>query len=73
MSSQKWYPTSETCQDLQTITLLERRIYEAMVSFQHEQKLDHAMTEKLRPNFLNRFRWAYSQITTDEKEQVEQP
>ena len=70
-TTRMWCLAPKTCRDPQTLNSLECRIYDAIVNLRQQEKLDPTTSYEQRQMFLSRFNWESSQLTTDEKAQVE--
>ena len=61
----------ETCYDPQALNPLEQRVHDAIVNLLEHKKLDPVTSGEQHQAFLSRFNWVDSQVTIDERAQVE--
>ena len=66
-----WFPTPETCDNPEQLTPKPRKIYEQLHHFQQLEQKNPKQNEADRNEFLSKFDWKNSVLTSDEISELE--
>ena len=67
-----WFPTPETCTDVNVLSPLQREINDQILNLQQLEKIDPSSSTKDREIFLRQFDWEDSVLTDNQKSTVEE-
>ena len=65
--SKLWFPTPETCHYFSDLTPLQREIYDQILQFQRQEKIDPKNNEAEKLEFLEKFSWDTCVLNADQK------
>ena len=66
-----WFPTPENCSNPETLTGIEKRIYDEIVQLKKEEKLDSISKALDKQKFLAQFPWKNSVFNSEQRRTVE--
>ena len=66
-----WFPTPENCSNPETLTGIEKRIYDEIVQLKKEEKLDPISNALDKQKFLAQFPWKNSVFNSEQRRTVE--
>ena len=66
-----WFPTPENCSNPETLTGVEKRIYDEIVQLKKEEKLDPISNALDKQKFLAQFPWKNSVFNSEQRRTVE--
>ena len=66
-----WFPTRETCPNLENLPSLRRRIYDNLTEFQQRDTLDPPQNSGNREIFLQQFHWSRSALTAEQIQEMQ--
>ena len=66
-----WFPTPETCQNLELLPQIQRDIYDQILHFPSLEKIELKMNLQDRLTFIKNFKWKNSVLKEDQKSKVE--
>ena len=66
-----WFPTPENCPNPETLTGIQKRIYDEIVALKKREQLNPAKNLADRETFLAQFPWENSVFNQEQKQQIE--
>ena len=66
-----WFPTYENCSNTETLTGIEKRIYDEIVQLGKEEKQDYISNPSGKQKFLAQFPWKNSVFNSEQRRTVE--
>ena len=70
-TDKRWYPTLETCVDLDKLNRIERLIYDGIIQLRESETLNPTCDDKQRQTLLKIFSWDDSILNEQEQERIE--
>ena len=66
-----WFPTPETCDNPARLNKFERNIYDLIVEYKNQEKLNPIWNDEDKKKFLSKFDWTDSILTEEERKKME--
>ena len=66
-----WFRNPETCNDFANLTPLQREIYDQILHFQRQEKMDPTYNESDKPELLKKISWDTCVLNDHQKEKLE--
>ena len=66
-----WFPTPETCQNPESLTPVQRKIYDEIEKMQKMSNIDPKNNKNDRKRFLDKFNWEKTLLTKPQIKQIE--
>ena len=65
-----WFPTPENCKDASKLIGVGKKVYESLIKFKEEEKLDPSLNDTKQKQFLSKFNWDNSIFYTTQKKNM---